>query len=504
VNFPSLVSILENLMNMKNRPVVAIGHGKDRVRCVRNAFKALGGMEQWVKPGHTVLLKPNMMTAMGTPTITHIDTIKALYLLCKEAGAKKIIAGENSVCGMSTRFHYELSGMARALESIGVKMCYFEEEEWVYKKREENFCLKDMHLPKSLVEADVWITVPVAKTHEATTTTLGIKNLHGILPDEDKARHHRGRKEAGSDLHEKFVDIYLTSKPHLCVCDMFHAMEGQGPAFGEIVEMKLAVVGADTVACDAVTEALMGFENLEGTLTACAHKREAGMGDINGIEVVGQPIEKHKRYFKRARWRPEGSEGVGLEILTGDVCHGGCQMLIRYLIDASGIGFAKDAKELGPLYILCGLNPPPPPEKSFVVIYGDCAIYSSWHYEYRKKPHLIGPWFKPRPGYLDVPGCCPLQLHWIKDLAKLTKGYGGIYPLLNGIEIYESDKYTTALGVPLEKNPRRWHYDPEFARRYAKEIRESKPPKYVYNNEWIKGDSFAKENRKPDKEKNDG
>lgn len=471
---------------------VSVATGEDRIQCVKNAFAFLGGIGKWVKKGDTVLLKPNMMTSMGTPCITHIDTIRGIFELCMEAGAKEVLVGENSVCGMSTRFHYEMSGMARAMESIGIKMVYFEEEPWVYVRRDENFCLKDMHLPKSLVDADVWITVPVAKTHEATTTTLGIKNLHGILPDEDKARHHRGRPEAGSDLHEKFVDIYEASRPNLCVCDMFHAMEGQGPAFGHIVEMKLAVVSEDTVACDAVVESLMGFENLEGTLTARAHKRGAGIGDMNKIKVVGEKIENHRRKFVPAKWRPLGSEGKGLEILTGDVCHGGCQMLIRYIIDASEIGFAKDAKELGPIYFICGLNPPPPPEDRFIIVYGDCAIYSTWHYDFRKKPKKIGPWFKPRPGYIDVPGCCPLGLTWLKELGTLTRGYAGIYSLVGGVEIYESPEMSFALGVPMEKNPRRWHYDPDFARRYAEEIKESNPPKYIYGNESIKGDSYSR------------
>jgi hypothetical protein len=271
---------------------------------------------------------------------------------------------------------------------------------------------------------------------------------------------------------------------------MFHAMEGQGPAFGEIVEMKLAVVSEDTVACDAAVEALMGFENLEGTLTACAHKREAGIGDMSRIDIVGEPIDKHKRSFAKASWRPTGSEGKGLEILTGDVCHGGCQMLIRYIIDASEIGFAKDAKELGPIYFLCGINPPPPPDDRFIIIYGDCAIYSTWHYDFRKSRARIGPWFKPRKAYLDVPGCCPLGLTWLKDVAYLARGYTGIYSLLDGVEIYETGEFNFGLGVPLEKNPRRWHYDPEFARRYAKEIKESNPPKYVYSNETLKGDSY--------------
>jgi uncharacterized protein (DUF362 family) len=472
------------------RATVAIGQGDDRIRALRAAFQALGGIGQWVKPGHTVLLKPNMMTAMGTPTVTHVDTLRGLAELCKEAGAKRVLVGENSVCGMNTRTHFEFAGLHDALARCGCEVVYFEEDDWVYVRRDENFCLKDLHLPKSLVEADVWITVPVAKTHEATDTTLGIKNLHGVLADEDKARHHRGRPEMGSSLHEKFVDILLAAKPTLCVCDMFHAAEGQAPAFGDIVEMGLCVASADTVACDAVVEQLMGFDNLEGSLTRCAHQRGAGQGDIGYIDVVGEPIVKHRRRFRRALWRPTGNEGYGLEVYSGDVCHGGCQMLIRYIIDASKLGFQKDARELGPLYILCGLHPPPPPDDRFVVVYGDCAIYSTWHYSYRQNPRMVGPWWKPRPAYVDVPGCCPLGLQWLWRIHDLVRGYASVMSFLDGIRIYESEQYTFAKGVPPEKNPRRWHYDPAFARRYANEIRDSHPPAYVYANESIKGDTF--------------
>lgn len=476
---------------VNQRSTVAIGTGEDRIQCLRSAFAALGGIDQWVKPGHTVLLKPNMMTAMGTPTVTHIDMLKGLYLLCKEAGAARVLVGENSVCGMSARTHFEFAGFMPAFEKIGLEYADFEREDWIYFSQLDNFCLKDLHLPKSLVEADVWITVPVAKTHEGTSTTLGVKNLHGVLADEDKARHHRGRQEMGSDLMQKFADIYNVARPDLCVCDMFQAMEGQGPAFGRLVEPRLVVVSEDTIACDAIVEDLMGFDNLEGLLTSTCHQRQLGVGDTDRIDVVGAKVGEHRRRFERAQWRPLQYEGEGLDVLTGDVCHGGCQMLLRYIIDSSKIGFAKDAREFGPLYILCGLNPPPPPENSFVVVYGDCAIYSSWHYQYRKKPRKIGPWWNTRPAFQDVPGCCPLQLNWLKQLAKLTNGYCKILSLVDGIEVFETIGRSFATGVPLEKNPRRWHYDPEFARRYAKEIKESKPPRFHLKDERIKGDTYA-------------
>ncbi|HDH96843.1 MAG TPA: DUF362 domain-containing protein, partial [Proteobacteria bacterium] len=396
------------MIEVPTKARVGVGHGNDRIEAVRRAFEAIGGIRRWVHEGSRVLIKPNMMTALGTPTVTHIDLIKGLYLLCKEAGASEVWVGENAVCGMPTRRHFEFAGFHNALEAIGCKVRYFEDEPWVYVERERNYCLKDVHLPQALVEADVIIDAPVAKTHEATTTTLGLKNFHGILADEDKARHHRGRPESGSSLMEKFVDIFAfvkdLGKPVLCACDMFDAMEGQGPAFGDIVRMGLVVASDDVVACDAVVEALMGFPNLYGLLTSAAHRRGVGIGDMHYIEVLGEPVEKHRREFKPAEWRPLELEGEGIRVLAGDFCHGGCQMLLRYIIDTSRISFHKDKREFGDIYILCGLNPPPPPSDALVVVYGDCAIYSTWHYSYRQRPKKIGPWWKPRVAFVDVPG----------------------------------------------------------------------------------------------------
>jgi len=474
---------------MNSKTQVAVATGPDRVAAVRKAFELLGGIGRWVKPGHKVLLKPNIMAPQGSPATTHVDTLKGLYLLCKEAGAAEVAVGENSVCGIPPRKAFEFKGVDTALRSLGLRVVYFDEEPWVYRKNLDNFCLKDCHVPRALDEADVWIDVPVAKTHEACLTTLGIKNLHGILPDEDKARHHRGRWEAGSSLWEKFVDILALARPTLTVCDMFQAMEGEGPAFGDLVDMGLIVASEDTVACDAVVEALMGFQKFEVPLSRIAHQRGLGNADVDRMEILGESIAQRRKIFQRAQWRPDQGSPAGIKLLVGDVCHGGCQMLLRYFIATSSAVYAKDEKEFGRVYILCGDHPPPPPEDRFILVFGDCAIYSTWHYSYRQKPKKIGPWWNPRPAYVDVPGCCPVQMAWLRSFTNLTRGYSPLLGQMDAVEVMEARQYSFAEGVPLEKNPRRWNWDPEFARRYAKEIAASRPPKYIYaENESLKGD----------------
>ena len=50
-----------------SRSRVSVATGRDRVEAVRKAFDNLGGIGNWVKRGHKVLLKPNVMAPQGTP-----------------------------------------------------------------------------------------------------------------------------------------------------------------------------------------------------------------------------------------------------------------------------------------------------------------------------------------------------------------------------------------------------------------------------------------------------
>ena len=479
------------------RSLVALAKGENRIEAIAQAFDLLGGIKRWIKPGDRVLLKPSVLMVGGTPLLTHIDMMKGLFLLAREAGAGEILVGETCASNLSPRVQFEYLGYADALKRLGIKLVFFDEDEWVRISRPQNFCLKDLHLPRTLVDADVWITVPVAKTHVATLTTLGIKNSHGILMDVDKARHHCHRPALGSSLHDKLVDVLAVVKPHLTVIDMFHAMEGNGPGLGDTVEMKIVVASDDVVAADAVGDYLMGSRNLENPLPRKAQERGLGIADLDRIDIVGEKPDDHRRCFSRPLpGEIPDYDPPGLKILRGNACLSGCGMAARFLIEIFRLLLGKDLSELQPIHVLVGLNPPPPPEKKFILVYGDCAMYSTWNYEYRKNPAWIGPWWRKRPGYIQIPGCMPLNLDWFQTLAKMMKGYAPLLSFTSIVELALAERFNQATGVPLEKNPRRWHFDPDFAREYAREIAESKPPEYLYLNDSRKK-TEAKKNSLP-------
>ena len=77
-------------------------------------------------------------------------------------------------------------------------------------------------------------------------------------------------------------------------------MEGNGPTGGTLVEHRVCVASPDWLAADRVALELMGIDFAKvGYLNYCA-QAGLGEGDLQKIEVVGEPIAKHVRRYKLA------------------------------------------------------------------------------------------------------------------------------------------------------------------------------------------------------------
>ena len=92
----------------KTNPIQVTGTGLD-LAVARNGspaqnteavIKALGGMDRFVKPGDVVVFKPNCVVAQAPPkwaVNTNPDVIGMIVRLCKQAGAKEVIAVTHNV-----------------------------------------------------------------------------------------------------------------------------------------------------------------------------------------------------------------------------------------------------------------------------------------------------------------------------------------------------------------------------------------------------------------------
>lgn len=151
--------------------------------------------------------------------------------------------------------------------------------------------LRSVTVPRMVVESAV-ISAAKLKTHMATTVTLGLKNMFGLLPDKFKGKYH------AMGISKVVVDINAVIKPVLTVVDGFVGMEGHGPVDGDPVQMDLIVAGRDVVAVDATCCRVMGFDPHNVKHVWRAHER--GLGEVDDVEVVGESVDSVMRRFKPA------------------------------------------------------------------------------------------------------------------------------------------------------------------------------------------------------------
>ena len=150
--------------------------------------------------------------------------------------------------------------------------------------------LKKVRVAKTALES-VIISVPKLKVHRLATVTLGIKNMMGALAS--KGSMHNGR------LNENIADLASVLKPSLTVIDGVIAGEGHETS-GNPVKMDVVIAGTDPVAVDAVGASVMDIQPAEVKHLVLAERKGLGTCRLENIEVIGEPIEKVKRKFRRS------------------------------------------------------------------------------------------------------------------------------------------------------------------------------------------------------------
>ena len=169
--------------------IVASGTNDDSpASLLKAALDGLGGIERFVRPGHVVAIKPNATWAYppGTASSTDPELLRALILMVREAGARRIIVMDHCSIDPGAEACLRVSGIGPVLDQLSV--------ETVFPDR--HFASKgvytDIGLPQGQVfprigviraatAADLRINMAVAKSHLVTRCTMCLKNMMGFL-----------------------------------------------------------------------------------------------------------------------------------------------------------------------------------------------------------------------------------------------------------------------------------------------------------------------------------
>lgn len=344
---------------------------------VKDAFyKALDG-RKIIPQGASVVLKPNIFAPIPPPATTDPRVIAALIEIVKAEGAGDVIVAEGRSISTAkyrksnntTRLCAEFLGYPQLIEQAGGRMVYLEEDELIEVDVPGGLVFRKAHVPKTIIDADVLISVPAMKIHSLALITIGIKNLHGLLSDEDKLFGHSYYK-----LPTKLTDFLRIRKPDLTVVDGVIAQEADHAEDGIPADLGLIIAGSDVVSVDAVCSAVMGIDPFEVDTTRMADQYGLGEADLANIRIEGEQIEDVRKPFIRPDIDISQERFPNIKIITGDYCKS-CQYYIRRGLDKLlDSGIPADGKDLT---VIFGKEPPVPDMLSGkVIMIGDCCLSS--------------------------------------------------------------------------------------------------------------------------------
>jgi uncharacterized protein (DUF362 family) len=271
---------------------VAIVKGANPVETTVNALKMVESDLDFIfSADKPILIKPNYIDSKhpSTGVTTDSRVIEGVVKFLKEGGMENIVIGEGS--GWADTFEaFRVAGVDAVAERWNVKLVDLNRDEFVEAYPPNPLSLKKVKVAKTALQSII-VSVPKLKIHRMATVTLGLKNMMGALAS--KGFMHNGR------LSKNIADLASLLKPSLTVIDGIIAGEGHETS-GNPVEMDLVIAGVDPVAVDAVGAAVMGVDPKDVKHLVLAEEKGLGTCDLNKITIIGEPLEKVRRTFRKS------------------------------------------------------------------------------------------------------------------------------------------------------------------------------------------------------------
>jgi uncharacterized protein (DUF362 family) len=244
----------------------------------KKVFDAGGGMERFVSKGDVVVIKPNVSWAMPPhlAATTNPEVMEAVIELCQEAGAKKVRIADHTI--HDARRCFAITGVGEVAKKTGADLVY-----------PRSSLMKEMKLGGSrldvwpvftpLVEADKIINLPVAKHHQLSVLTLGMKNWIGAVGGSRWSLHQ--------DISESIVDLARFFRPAVTLIDAVRILTRNGPSGGsasDVAAKNTLILSNDPVAADAKAALLFDREPKKLHFIRLAEKRGLGTADFSTLD----------------------------------------------------------------------------------------------------------------------------------------------------------------------------------------------------------------------------
>ena len=268
-------------------------YSKEDVRsAVDKTFSFFGGIENVIKKGSKVLLKPNFLKESSPRKciVTHPAVIEAVAEAVLEAGATPII-GDSPAFGSVAKVAKRI-GLDKFAEKHGIDIIELDKP----RKVSINCGGKDFSLTVSgrALDVDAIINLPKLKVHVQVLFTAGVKNLYGCVSGKQKAWRHLKSKNDLEWYADMLIANYQLVKPVFTIVDAVTAMEEKGPTGGKPKDVSLLVGGIDVIAVDRVVTELLSVRPDDVPILRAAKRLGIGEQDLSKIEIAGEELASVK------------------------------------------------------------------------------------------------------------------------------------------------------------------------------------------------------------------
>ena len=207
-----------------------------------------------------VVLKPNLVEFdPAAPINTNPLLVLAAFEAFTAEGAASVRIAEGPGHRRATLDLCDAAGYFRTIRNFESN---FTDLNWdttkPFRPTRRHSTLDEIHLPTTILDCDLLVSMPKLKTHHWVGATLSMKNLFGIVPGGIYGWPKNPLHWAG--IPNVIAELEQIPVPRFAIVDGIDGMEGNGPIQGTLKHAGVLIAGADFAAVDAACCRVMGID----------------------------------------------------------------------------------------------------------------------------------------------------------------------------------------------------------------------------------------------------
>ena len=233
----------------------------------RAAVRLAGGLD-FIQPGQTVLVKPNICCPRPHPATTSPEVLSAVLELVRAQEPGRLVVGDQTFYVQNTVANMRRAGLEEAVRAHGAEFVAFDDLPRRHLRPPAARHWPDGYrIPAMLDQVHHVVNLACVKTHVLARYTMAMKNAIGVIDADSRRYYHRIRSEQGYDAFAALIaEMSLAFRPSLNILDGTSAFVSGGPADGRVVHPRLVIASRDLLATDVTGLAVLRHHGTDASI----------------------------------------------------------------------------------------------------------------------------------------------------------------------------------------------------------------------------------------------